>query len=134
MAILRYLTLLSVIAFGDIAIEPLAVVKHYDSEGKNENAKYFGLVYRYDNFDVGIASYENSHYTRTTAGYVGYRLPVWEDDKWIVGLFVQAGYRTNYNQKFIAYGGPYVEYDNFYAKVNVNTEFTGLVVGYIIRF
>jgi hypothetical protein len=134
MAILRFLILFSSILLADsIAIEPYTVVYHYNRDADiNENNKYFGMVYRYGQFDFGVATYDNSHYTRTNAAYVGYRYELYQYNRLKIGAFAQAGYRTNYKQKFIGYGGIYGEYDKVYLKLNVNGKFTGVTFGIIL--
>ena len=118
---------------GELAIEPYTQIYHYDRDrDSNENTKYLGLVYRYDNFDIGVATYENSHYTRSQAAYVGYRYPLYEKNDLTLGIFGLVGYRTNYEQSIIAYGGPYVEYQRVYFKVNINGKFVGATLGLIL--
>ena len=134
MAFLRILLLsFTILAADELAIEPYTQIYHYDQSKKpNENTKYIGFIYRHNNFDFGLASYENSHYTRTQAAYVGYRYSFYKQDDLTLGVFGLIGYRTNYEQSIIVYGGPYVEWNRLYLKVNINPKFVGATIGIIL--
>ena len=132
---MRYLLLLTSFLFADIAIEPYATSYHFDRDkGYNENHKYLGLVYRYQKYEVGVATMENSHNRRSNSVYVGYRQDLYKTDIMELGGNNDVGYRTGYNRKLLLFGGLYVEHENMYVKIAVGTKLVAGTVGYIFRF
>ncbi len=131
---IKYLLLLTTFVFADIAIEPFAKTYHFDRDKDyNENHQYLGLVYRYDQFDFGVATYINSHDERTKAAYVGYRQPMYQDEV-EVGLFADIGYKDGYDDNHVLiYGGLYIEYKDFYTKIAVNGDMIGATIGYVFK-
>lgn len=128
------LLITSTLSFADIAIEPLALSYHYDRDKDyNENHKYIGLVYRYDMYEVGIGTMENSHYKRSNSVYVGMRPIIYTEGDLDIGMFVDVGYRTGYSRDLLIYGGLYTEYKDVYAKIAAGTNVVGFTVGYIFR-
>ena len=128
---IRALLLLTSFVFADIAVEPFGAVYHWDRDKDyNENIKYVSVAYRYEQFDIGVATFENSHYRRSNFAYVGYRHPINE----YFGVFVNAGYVTGYNNTNILGGaGVYGEYKNTYIKLTANPKYMGATVGYIFK-
>ena len=126
------LLLMSNLMWADFAIEPLAVSYHYDRDKDyNENHKYLGLVYRYNNFEIGASTMENSYYKRSNSIYIGYLHPLYKEGDFMVGLFGDVGYQTGYDRSdLLLYGGLYTEYKNFYIKTGGSTIFIGAVIGY----
>lgn len=119
----------------DVAIEPYAVTHHFNpSPDTNENHNYFGLVYRYDKFELGGFTMKNSHNAQTNAIYVGYRQDLYTYKKLELGVFGDIGYRTGYDTNLLLYVGGYVEYSNLYIKIAANPSFIGGTIGYIFRF
>lgn len=127
----RVLLLLSNFLWADFAIEPYAVSYHYDRDKDyNEEHKYVSAVYRYDNFEFGVATMENSHYERSNSVYVGYLQPIYEENDFMIGVFADVGYRTGYDQAFLLYGGVHTEYKNIYIKTVILPTFVGATIGY----
>lgn len=126
------LLLMSNLMWADFAIEPLAVSYHYDRDKDyNENHKYLGLVYRYENFEFGVGTMENSHYERSNSIYVGYLQPIYDNGDFTAGVFCDIGYQTGYDRSdLLLYGGLHVEYKNFYIKTGGSPIFVGSVIGY----
>ncbi len=131
---IKYLLLLTSFLFADIAIEPFGTVYHFDREKDyNENNKYVGITYRYDQFEFGVATYENSHYERTKTAFVGYREPLYQEAVEL-GIFADIGYKDGYdNNHILFYGGVYAEYENFYTKVAVNNNMVACTIGYVFK-
>ncbi len=129
---LKYLLLLTSFLFGDVAVEFYGTSYHFDREKDyNENNKYVGLVYKFENnFEVGVASYENSHYERSNDIYIGYMQPLYESEDVELGVFADGGYRGGYDSHVLFYGGLYAEYMDVYTKLAGNSKMLGLVVGY----
>lgn len=127
---LKYILLLTSFAFADIAIEPFGTSYHWDRDkNRNENNKYLGVVYRYGQYDFGVATFENSHYERSNTAYIGYRQPINEH----VGIFGAVGYVTGYNYKILGAVGVYVEYENIYIKASFNHKYMGTTIGYVFK-
>ena len=115
----------------DIAIEPFGTVYHFDREKDyNENSQYVGITYRHEQFELGVATYINSHDERTKTAFVGYRQPLYKEEVEL-GIFADIGYKDGYdNNHILFYGGVYAEYENFYTKIAVNDSMVACVVGY----
>ncbi len=123
--------LLSSLVFADIGVEFFGTSYHFNRDKDyNENNKYLGLVYKFENFEIGTATYENSHYERSYDIYGGYRQPLYEEENTEFGIFADIGYRSGYDNHVLFYGGLYAEYMNVYAKLAGNDSMLGLVVGY----
>ena len=128
------LLLAPLLIFSDIAIEPYAASYHFDRDKDyNEDHKYIGLVYRYDQYEIGVSTFKNSHYKRTNSFYAGYRQPVYEYNDVEFGIWGDIGYQTGYNRKLLIYGGLYGEYENIYIKLAGNSKFIGATVGYVFK-
>ena len=127
----------------DIAIEPFAATYHWDRDkewNEGSNHQYIGVSYIFDsvktntgNFEVGAATYINSHDERTKALYVGYRQPLYKEGNVDLGIFADIGYRDGYGEdsNILIYGGAYARYYDFYLKLAGNSEMVGVNVGYI---
>lgn len=118
-----------------IAIEPFATSYHFDRDRDyNEEHKYLGLVYRYDKFEFGIATMENSFNKKSNSFYVGFREPIYKEDDVEIGFFVDGGYKTGYKTNLLFFGGLYTEYKDFYIKLAVSPRLLGATAGYVFRF
>ena len=112
---------LSQAAEHSIAIEPFLQSYHWDRDkGYNETHKHVGLVYRYDQFELGVATMINSHDIRSNSVYIGYREKLYETEDLELGFFMDGGYRSGYHKKVLGYVGLYSEYKDFYIKVAAN--------------
>ena len=127
---IKYLLILTSFLFADIAIEPWGTSYHYDRDRNyNEDNKYISITYRYDQYDFGVATFDNSHNNRSNYAYVGYRKPI---NKYL-GVFMSAGIITGYNYPVFGAVGVYAEYSNAYIKLSVNPRYLGTTIGYIFE-
>ena len=118
----------------DIGVEFFGKSYHFNRDREyNEDQKYLGLVYRPNdtNFEIGVSTFENSHYERSNAVYIGYQQPLYEADNTEFGIFADVGYQSGYDGKpMLFYGGVYGEYKNIYMKLTGTDKLIAVTFGY----
>lgn len=131
---MKKLLILGMLATGlyaDIAVEPWGTAYHWNRDKNyNESNQYVGVVYRYQQYDLGVTTFINSHNDRSNSIYVGYREPISEYVNMVGGVGYVSGY-----EKFNIIGGVGfdVTYEDTYLKLAVNPKYMGITVGYIFR-
>lgn len=129
------LPLIATLAMAEVAIEPLALTYHYDTDKKyNSKHDYLGIVYRDTTFDYSVATFVNSHYNRTYTASISYRYSIYKYDEVDVQIYGALGVQYGYfNYPVRAWGGLHIELDDsFYVEIVGAPAFIGTKIGFIL--